>query len=81
MKLSPVQQKVIDLMKQGWEMGVSMTMDSRVWLQEDGVGRGGKSQKVNANTFFSLCSKGLIELKAQSFPTSKYGLTEKGIAL
>lgn len=79
MKLSPRQQEVIDLMNDGWEMGVSVTMDSRCWLQKNGVGRGGKTLRVHGGTFNSLWDKGLIEPCEYSFPTRKYRLAKSAI--
>ena len=76
MKLSKAQQKVVDLMKEGWELGKSQSMSGRAWLQKDGVGRGGPVEKVNTNTFWSLYKKEIIKLKKQSFPTSIYELKE-----
>lgn len=79
MKLSKNQQKIIDLMKLGWELGVSVSLSrSRAWVQENGVGRGGKSEDMSIATFNVLSEKKLIEIKHKGFPTSKYQLTELG---
>lgn len=79
MKLSKAQQKIIELMKEGWELGRSTSFASnRAWVQQDGVGRGGKSEKMSISTFCVLLDKKLIELKKDGFPTSKYQLTELG---
>lgn len=77
-KLSERQQKIIDLMAAGWELGVSGSMDFRAWLQRDGIGRGGPTENLNGNTFTSLSRRKLIRQKEQRFPTSKWELTEAG---
>lgn len=73
-KLSGAQQEVIDLMRSGWELGVSTSFDGRCWLQKGGCGRGGESKSVNARTVSALREAGLIESAGRSFPTEKYRL-------
>jgi hypothetical protein len=77
-KLTKAQQEVIDLMRQGWELGVSTTADGRWWLQKGGLGRGGETNNVNANTAHALLRAGLIRSAGYSFPTQHYLLTDKG---
>lgn len=72
--LTERQQRVIDLMKEGWELGISRTYGVRAWLQKDGIGRGGESEDVYLSTFYSLSKKGYIILKKEGFPTSTYKL-------
>ena len=36
-QLTPMQQEVVDLIKAGWELGSSMGIDSRGWLQKNGL--------------------------------------------
>ena len=74
MKLSKAQQRVIDLMSEGWELGHSRGYQTSAWMQKDGIGRGGDSEKVNANTFFALRGKGLITVAREGFPTNVYKL-------
>ncbi len=73
MKLSKTQQEVIDLMKSGWELGQSMAIHSRTWLQKNGLGRGGETKNVSGATVHALYRKGLIDSK-DNFPTRKYYL-------
>lgn len=73
-KLSKAQQTVIDLMNEGWEMGVSKGYYSRIWLQKNGVGKGGESKNVHLNTFCALRDIGLIEINREGYPTDVYGL-------
>lgn len=76
MLLTRLQMNVIDALKNGWELGHSSTADGRWWLQQDGLGRGGKTIDVHANTAFALLKRGLIEQKRYGFPTSLWGLVE-----
>ncbi len=77
-KLSEPQQAVIYLMQEGWELGKSLTMDGRAWMQKNGLGKGGESKDVRTTTLFALVDRGLIEGKAREFPKQRYVLTEKG---
>ena len=85
-KLTKLQQKVVDLMKAGWELGVSdhFTTTSRMerycWLQKNGLGKGGLTEKVNMNTLQALISKGMIKLVPSDMLASNriYKLTKEG---
>jgi len=74
MKLTPKQQRVVDLMKQGYELGFSQGLWPRAWLQFGGVGRGGKAEDVHLSTFFALLKHKLIAIRKESYPTSTYKL-------
>lgn len=76
-KLSKLQQDVIDKLREGWELGLSMTMDGGAWMQKDGLGRGGESMNVKKNTFFALRDKGIIKRVSENFPTARYVLTDE----
>ena len=76
-KLSKPQQEVIDLMRDGWELGTSMIMDSRSWLQKGGCGRGGDTKEVNASTKHALYVRGLIERKTTEFPLVTWKLVDE----
>jgi len=76
MKLSKLQQEVIDLMNNGWELGRDVTYNGRCWMQKGGLGCGGNTKKVGHNTVHALYRKGLIE-EHYRFPTAKYTLTSK----
>lgn len=78
MKLSKPQQKVINLMSAGWALGAEFGLNTRCWLQQDGLGRGGETEDVRSDTFHSLYKNGLIEKVKSGFPASTYGLTEFG---
>ena len=73
-KLTPIQQEVIDLINQGWELGSSITLDGRCWIQKGGLGRGGESKKVSSSTVRTLEYLGYIERGEKHFPTLHYRL-------
>lgn len=75
MKLTKAQGRVVARMKEGWELGWSNTMDGRVWLQKDGVGRGGETERVLSATAHALVKAGIIVCDKREFPTSKYRLS------
>ena len=80
-KVTKKQMHVLQLMNDGWELGKSSSLSGHIWLQQDGLGRGGNTEDVHANTFNGLYTRRLIEQKKRSFPTSLWGLTEAGIAV
>lgn len=77
-KLTPAQQRVLDLMTEGYELAQSMAFDGRTWLQEGGAGKGGHVESANANTAQALRLRGLIEINKQAFPLRTYRLTATG---
>lgn len=79
-KVTKKQAHVLQLMNEGWELGVSSSLTSHIWLQQDGLGRGGNTEGVHTNTFKGLYTRRLIKQKTRSFPTRLWGLTEAGIA-
>ena len=76
-KLTPIQQEVIDLMKQGWELGSSLDLSGRCWLQKGGLGRGGESKTVTSSTIRTLDYLGFIEVASSKFPTRHWCLKGK----
>ena len=67
----------IYLRLEGGELGKSMDFEGRAWLQKDGLGKGGATREVRANTFAALYRAGLIELQSNQFPTAIYCLKTK----
>lgn len=62
-KLSIKQKEVIQLMKQGWELGqlnASTPLPKRYWLQEGGLRKGGKTKNIRETTVYSLIRLGLL---------------------
>lgn len=59
-KLTPAMERVIELMKDGWELAHEGGHLSRVWLQKGGAGRGGPSEEVKMQTFDGLWRRGLV---------------------
>ena len=77
-KLTANQQEVIDLIKQGWELGSSISINGKCWIQKGGLGRGGESKMVSNSTVRILEYLGYIERGESKFPTLHYRLkTEK----
>ena len=74
MKISPLQQHIINRLEEGWSLGFGSGISPRVWLQRDGVGRGGPTEDVNKGSFFALLRRGVIHQTKDGFPTSEYGL-------
>lgn len=86
MKLSAAQKFVIDLMKNEWGLATNdrflttQTYGKRAWLQENGIGRGGKSENINIKTVIALERLKLIKSNpAESGRTHiQFQLTELG---
>jgi hypothetical protein len=77
-KLSPAMQKVIDLMRDGYELGRSTGYMSSCWLQKGGLGRGGHCVSVNENTFHALYDRGLLKRVSRELESpTRYELVSK----
>jgi hypothetical protein len=75
MKLSKVQQEVIDLMKDGWELGTSTGFFIHTCLQKGGQGKGGDTKDISIATVNALKNKGLIEHSLFKYPIRHWKLT------
>lgn len=75
-KLSEAQQHVVDLMKSGWQLGVSTDYRGYSWIQKDGCGRGGETEDIHGNTVSALINKNIIVIDAERFPLRTYKLAE-----
>ncbi len=75
--LTTIQQEVVDLMKQGWELGTSMGVSPRSWLQKGGLSKGGEAKDVKSSTVRTLEYLGYIERGESHFPTLHYRLKGK----
>lgn len=71
-KLSKAQQKIIDLLNSGWEIGWMLDSSDRCWIQKGGAGRGGESRNVNISTARALREAGNIVCVESKFPTARY---------
>lgn len=71
MKLSKVQQNILELMNNGWELAESLS-NGRYWLQLGGSGKGGDTKKVASNTVSILLKNNLIEVNERKFPKATY---------
>ena len=77
-RLSTAQQRVLDLMGSGWELGYGLTIRGGCWLQENGIGKGGRTEPVRVTTFVVLRRQGLIQSLGHDFPTERFVLAERG---
>ena len=59
--LTKNQQEIVDRIKAGWELGSTGGMGSSWWMQETGLGKGGRSIELNARTCQSLIDKKVIK--------------------
>ncbi len=76
MKLSPVQQTVIDMMRAGWALKSCDGYSPRSWLSK--VEHGSlKTKTVKSPTIVKLIKLKLIECE-RAFPISTWRLTERG---
>jgi len=80
MKRFATQEEILRLMAEGWELGHSTSGwggGPWGWLQKQGLGRGGETISVRANTAWALMRKGLIKSTGFGFPTERYVLSDK----
>lgn len=71
MKLTPTQEEVVKLMKDGWELGRSdkYPNDGHSWkLQKGGIGKGGEVKRLNGRSCQNLWDKKVIQ------PKGSYGV-------
>lgn len=78
MRLSKVQQDILDKMHNGWELGLNGGIDVYCRIQKGGLGRGGEVKTVSCATLWALQERGLIERASEKYPTVYYKLTNKG---
>ena len=78
LKLSKTQQEIVQLMKNGWELGIHHAYFSDSWIQKDGLGKGGESKNVSITTIWALEKKGVIERKEKEGFLSTFRLTKEG---
>ncbi len=76
-KLSDAQQHIVDLMKDGWQLGMSTAgLNRRSWIQKGGCGSGGEAENVHGNTVHALQDRGVITVDQDGFPSRTYKLAE-----
>jgi len=76
-KINEKQLHILKLMNTGWELGLDINMVGTYWIQEGGLGRGGKTEYPHANTIYSLYKNGYVKSITRVFPVDHYGLTDK----
>ena len=69
-KTSEKQQKVLDLLKEGWEMAETLSWKPdnppHIRLQQDGLGNGGKVYRTDARTLNSLLARKVVKYKKEN---------------
>ncbi|KKL04120.1 hypothetical protein LCGC14_2619280 [marine sediment metagenome] len=74
-RLSKTQMEVVNLMREGWELGVGCAFgDYRSWLQKGGIGKGGPTKHISGATTHALWKKKVIIISKDEFPTRIYKL-------
>lgn len=73
------QERIVELLRDGWELGVGRGMDTRAWLQRK-LMCGGESYECYWKSFMALWDKGRIEQlqrrKNDPFWLDRYKLRE-----
>ena len=59
-KLSKTQQEVVNLINDGWELGMQTGLTGRYWIQKGGLCCGGESKNISSATVHALEREGLI---------------------
>ena len=77
--ITPKQKEFLQLIVDGWEIGMGTGFTPRAWIQKGGLGRGGEARDIHFNTFSAMRLKGLIELNEQHqfADPQRYHITEK----
>ncbi len=74
MKTSTTQQRVLDLMGDGWELGKYYGVNTSYWIQRGGLERGGRAENLRGGTVRSLLKAGLIKASIPNSFLTKYTL-------
>jgi hypothetical protein len=86
LKLTKKQKEIISLMQNGWELGVqtgrmvrtSLPLSDKYYLQQGGLGKGGKTKRIAYVSFLKLLNSGFITPTYNRISSS---LTELGKSL
>ena len=78
LKVTKIQQDVLDKMNDGWELGRDNFLYGRSRVQQGGLGRGGRTQTVSWNTIRGLLKRGLIR-EIHGFPDIRYVIIKEQI--
>ena len=74
MKLSTTQQRILDLMSNGWELGENLGCNYYGRIQKGGLGKGGEVITVSFSTISALEKRGLIKAKSGTHRTRAFEL-------
>ena len=76
-KLTLRQQEVVDLLSNGWSLGLSTGYMRGAWIQEGKIGYGGRTKNVSVATVYALVRKKVIVGIDYSYPSTSYGLSKE----
>ena len=71
------EEKILRLMSQGWQLGLSFGFRrsrARAWIQLGGIGRGGDTIDIHMSTFKKLDESGKIKTISRDATTIKFAL-------
>jgi hypothetical protein len=83
-KLSANMKDVIELIRKGWELGMSrryLRTSHPYYLQKGGVGKGGQTKTIHSRTVHGLLDRRLVVHKETDLCWLKYELTDLGRAI
>ena len=72
--LSPAQQHVVERLRSGWALSLTLTPTGHYWLPQGGLGRGGATESVHTNTAYALRIRGVIQSIRRAFPVEEFQL-------
>lgn len=82
MRLGKQQRKILELMTQDWQLGLSLGLHPHYWIQKGGLGKGGEANhNLNQVTCLSLVKNGYIRVAYRKFPTEAFELSALGLEL
>ncbi len=73
-KLSPKQAEIVELLRNGWELGVVSGYDTWAYVQKGKCGHGGEAKRCSISTYHALAKRGLLEEVRRRYPTIAYRL-------
>lgn len=76
MKPSKAQQEILDLMANGWELGLCHGLAPRYWLQKGGLGKGGEIKNIRSAVPCKLVDLGLIKGVREEYPFASFALSK-----
>lgn len=80
--LTPAMREVVELMRDGWELGRSGGWGAGAWLQKGKIGYGGEMRRVSQATFFGLYDRGLLkQVRKTTSSAIVHHLSKRGLSI